>query len=171
MPKLLILVGIPYSGMERYAQKHKKEYEIVSRDHIRDEMYGKNCAITTYTEDGVDKKFKFKLEKAYFLHLNVMLNNSNCKEEYIDQIRAECPAFYDIEVKFFSVSLWKAFLTNYIRHLAGERFIPLRIMKLLKRSYNKINKKKYETPKNHENSHKLYRNHNDFLIFGEENPN
>jgi hypothetical protein len=169
MPKLLILVGIPYSGLEKYTRNHKNEFEVLSREHIRNDMYGKNCLITSYTEAGVDQRFKFRLQKAYFLNLNIILSNSNCKEEYIDQIRAECPANYDIEVKFFPVSLWKAYLLNYIRFLGGERYIPYKIMKLLKRSYDKINKTKYETPKNHESSNKLYRNHNDFLFFDEEN--
>jgi hypothetical protein len=171
MPKLLILVGIPCSGAKRYAQKHKKDYEVISRDEIRNDMYGKNCPITSYTENGVDEKFKFKLEKAYLCHLDIILSNTNCKEEYIDQIRAECPAFYDIEVKFFSVSLWKAFLLNYIGFLKGERYIPYRIIKLLKRSFDKINKHKYETPKTNENSTKLHIDHDDFLLFKGNNPN
>lgn len=171
MPKLLILCGIPYSKMEEFAREHEKEYKVISRDQIRDKMYGKNCAITSYTEYGVEEKFNFELETAYLSCLNVIICNTNCRERYIDEIKTDCPINYDIEVKFFPVSLWKAFFTNYIRFLGGERYIPLRIMKLLKKSYDRINQKKYEIPKNHENSNKLHSDYLNSLLLKEINPN
>lgn len=144
MPKLLILSGIPGSKRDKYVKKMKDGWEILSRDSIREILFGRNCYITNKIEEEVTREFNFKLEKAYLCRLNIIYNSTNCKESYIDKIIAECPVNYDVELKFFPMSLIRAFIRNYIRFLKGGTWVPLRVMREMKKNFDLINKNKYK---------------------------
>lgn len=144
MPKLVILSGIPGSKRPVYMSKWKTSYEILSRDEIRDSLFGKDRIITNYVEEEVTREFNFKLNKAYLCGLNIIINNTNCKEEYIDKIIAECPVEYDVELKFFDTSLYMAYWRIYLTYLRGGRYVPFRIIKKMKNGFDLINKDKYK---------------------------
>lgn len=141
--KLLILCGIPGSTRQYYVNKLKKDYEVISRDVIRDSLFGKDCYITNRTEEEVTREFDFKLRKSYLCELNIILDNTNCREDYIDRIIAECPVKYDVIVKFFPTSLFIAILRNYLSCIRGARWIPIPIIVKMKQNFDLINKNKY----------------------------
>lgn len=143
LPRLLILCGIPTAGKSTFANQFKNEYEILSRDTCRENLFGFNYIMTNDKEDQVTKEFNFKLKKAYLCTLDVIIDNTNCKEGYIDRIIAECPTHYDIEVKFFDIPLWRAYLRNCLRWIRTKKFIPFNVINTMKKNYDKINRKKY----------------------------
>lgn len=145
MPKLLILSSLPGDERDRYAQLLKSEYEIISRDLVRNSLFGKDCYITNKIEDEVTREFDFRLQKSYLCGLNILINSTNCNENYIDKIIAECPAEYEIELKFFNISLATAYWNNFWNSiLNGQKFVPYHILRKMKKNFDNINKSKYK---------------------------
>lgn len=144
MPKLLILSGIPFSFREEFSISLKAHYTIISRDVCREFLFGPHYDLSPLEEKEVDRDFNFRLGKAYLSNLDIIHNNTNSTEAHIDRIIAECPVHYDIEVKFFHVSLWRALIYNYARYLMRGRWIPFSILKKLKKGFDSIDKGKYK---------------------------
>jgi len=151
MPKLLILVGIPFSERDEHTKFIKKfshltgnSYEIISRDACREYIFGPYYNLSPQEEQEVERDFNFKLKKAYLCRADVIHNSTNCSEWMIDRIIAECPTRYDIEVKFFNVSIYSAIWKNFIKYMTKGRWIPVHILIRLKRGFDAINKQKYD---------------------------
>jgi len=145
-----ILVGIPCSGKSTYTSK-KTEYDFVesvvciSRDEIRERIGGKNYIHTSTSELEVTKMFNFEFE--YYLSSRlthtIILDNTHCKEGYIDEIIKKYGSQNNIEIKFFDIPLWKAHIRNILRYFKNRKWIPFKVMNQMYKNYNKINRKKY----------------------------
>jgi len=122
-PKLIILVGIPLCGRSYWCKSNSKGFEVISRDNVRVYLYGSSQIVSEHCEEKVTEHFKFRLKKAYLCNLNVILDNSNCSEAYIDKIIATCPIEYEIEVRFFDISLFWAMVRNYIRWMRQKKLL------------------------------------------------
>jgi hypothetical protein len=61
----------------------------------------------------------------------------------IDRIIAECPAEYNIVIKFFDCSLFRAIPLNWWQYFKNGKNIPLDIILSLKESYDGIDRRKY----------------------------
>lgn len=146
MKTIRILVGIPCSGKSTYA-----EYEYVndllsfsiSRDDIRD--IENLHQYTKESENKVTEIFHKSME-TYLRYLTddliLILDNTHCKEKYIDNIINNY-SNYNIEVKFFDISLLKAHYRNIIRYFKTGKWIPIKVMNDMYKNYKKINKQKY----------------------------
>lgn len=143
---LYILVGPPCSGKSSYA--HSLQYmhpaTIVSLDDIRQEHYGNKYKFDK--EQEVLDEYNVKLERTLNspFHDYVVLDNTHCKEKYIDQIISKYKEKVIIKIKFFDVPLYKLHIRNVIRYLDVGKWIPIKIMNIMHKNYLKIDKKKYD---------------------------
>jgi len=146
MNNITILCGIPCSGKSTYAEKRfDNEFNsfVVCRDTIRENYFKQPYIYSIENENDVTNKFS-NLLKQYlsFDNTNVILDNTHCKEKYIDEIINKYPNC-NIIIKFFEISLLKAHYRNIVRYFKTGKWIPFSVMNQMYKNYNKINKKKY----------------------------
>lgn len=146
--EIIICCGIPCSGKNTWANsKNKITTKIISRDIIR-ESISKKYIFSLENENKVTKLFNNQL--SFVTRFNseyetIILDNTFCKEEYIDNIIKEYGnKHFIIKIKYFNISLWKAHYRNVIRYLKTGKWIPVSVINNMKKSYDKINRKKYE---------------------------
>lgn len=142
--KITILCGIPCSGKSFWANNSDSYLNgyPVSRDDIRKAMYGKGYKQNKRDEKYITTRFNMEVGMLLSSGYDVILDNTHCKEGYIDEIIAKYPD-YDIQIKFFDIPLWKAYLRNIIRYIEWGKWIPFKVIKNMKKNYNKINREKY----------------------------
>ncbi len=143
-----ILVGIPCSGKSSYSidQTRWLNIERVSRDDIREyEIFNQPYKFSKNNENKVSEILNQELQKHLLSRFTdtVILDNTHCKESYIDKIISNNLTFI-IVVKFFDISLCKAHYRNIVRYFKTGKWIPINVMNSMYKNYNKINKKKYE---------------------------
>jgi predicted ABC-type ATPase len=151
-----ILVGIPCSGKSTYtknlyynSQNHSIFY--VSRDEIRKRIQEYNYKHTEQNEKKVTEQYnewvRIYLSNSICEHL--ILDNTHCKEKYIDEIIQKYKDNYTIKVTYFECSLLKAYYRNITRYFDTGKWIPFGVIKQMNRNFKKINRSKY---KKYENS-------------------
>ena len=144
--QIIILCGIPCSGKSTFAkQQYNFTTDIVSRDTIREKLAGKFYKFSSRFEDLVTNNFNFTL-KTLINDLTtevIILDNTHCKEKYINEIIKKYSE-HNIKIKFFDISLWKAHHRNIIRYFKTGKWIPIKVINQMYKNYNKINKQKYE---------------------------
>lgn len=150
MKTIEILVGIPCSGKSTYSYKRYSAgmngvYDI-SRDSIRESSrFLQPYTFSKRKEELVTDIFNKKILMYFELEdcTTLILDNTHCKEKYIDKIINKY-AHENIKIKFFDIPLWKAHYRNIVRYFNTGKWIPIKVMNTMYRNYNKINKKKYE---------------------------
>lgn len=144
---IYILVGIPCSGKSTWLKRVKKEYDaIVSRDAIRLHIYGKDYKPTTDKEEYITFLYNDALNFYLTSVVNVTtiyLDNTHCKEKYINEILNKYKDYYNIKIKFFEIPLWWANIRNIIRRIQTGKWIPFSVMSNMYKNYKKLNKEKY----------------------------
>lgn len=141
-----ILVGIPCSGKSTYCKNNNnKNTHIISRDDIRLDLFSNKYKFSKQNEIRVTNFFDYKVDIALYADFinTVILDNTHCKEKYIDEIIKKYSK-YNIVIKFFDISLYKAHYRNIVRYFKTGKWIPINVMNSMYKNYNKINKKKYE---------------------------
>ncbi len=158
MKTIRILVGIPCSGKSTYS---RKEYlitgntQVISRDWIRenDSFFGLDnpYIYSKYNESKVTKIYDRILNQYIDVHslnaeplFTIILDNTHCKEKYIDEIITKYGNKCHIEIKFFEISLLKAHYRNIIRRFRTGKWIPIKVMNTMYKNFNKINRNKYK---------------------------
>lgn len=149
MKTIEILVGIPCSGKSTYSNKQITKdiftYSI-SRDNLRLEYFGKDYIQNKQNEIIISMFFNTKLGS----YLNddfcyrIILDNTHCKEGYIDSIINYYKDKYNIKIIFFDISLIKVHYRNIIRYFKNNKWIPIKVINQMYKNYNKINKSKYK---------------------------
>lgn len=147
-----ILVGIPCSGKSTFCRLfNNKDTNVVclSRDEIRENSRSfpnQPYKHTNENEDKVTTIFNGYLQD-YLApgsgFVQVILDNTHCKEGYIDEIIKKYGKEYNIEITFFEISLLKAHYRNIVRYFKTGKWIPFKIMNQMYKNFNKINRKKY----------------------------
>lgn len=163
MSKVYILSGIPTSGKTTWSYEQirklclKQGIVAVSRDVVRKRLFGDNYKQNNLDEILVTEEFNRELETWLYVAYEkdktdqvenvVIIDNTSCKASYINSfiktVLKKCPTA-KIEVKFFDISLWKAFVRNIRRYLTTGKYIPWEVIKNMKKNYDKIDKKSYE---------------------------
>jgi predicted kinase len=145
---IVVLVGIPCSGKSRYARDYfgfDHTNCILSRDVIRENMWGKDYKPTREREKIVTNKYNRLLESA----LNdadleyVILDNTHCREKYINEIVEKYYEDHIIMIKFFDISLINALFRNILRYCFTGKWIPINIIRNMYKNYNNIDRRKY----------------------------
>lgn len=141
MANIVILVGIPCSGKSTWARNFKY---VVSRDTIREYLFGKNYKQNFDSEKLVTSNFNEMLD-SYIEYIKepIILDNTHCKKAYIDEILKRYSK-QNIKIKFFDVSLPKAYYRNIKRWIFTGKWIPFKVIDQMYKNYKKINKKDYE---------------------------
>lgn len=140
---------MPCSGKTSYSKlfaKINSGTRIISRDTIREKCFGKDYKMSKTSEKYITELFDEMLD-LYLSQLKtnyIILDNTHCKEKYIDSIIKIFGDRCDIIVLFFDVPLYKAIFRNFIRYFKTGKWIPLKVMKTMYKNYNNINKNKYK---------------------------
>jgi predicted kinase len=138
MKKCIILIGPPCSGKSTYSESlgNDSNFFILSCDRIRS-VYTKN-------EKVVWAYFYSEVERYCLFGFDFIIDNTNCKESYINEILKRIPKDYIVEYKLFDVPLYKLYYRNIIRYISTGKWIPFKVIKDIKQRFDKI-KHKYET--------------------------
>jgi predicted kinase len=142
--KIIILMGVPCSGKSTWARSRHLSTYIVSRDTIREEMFGKGYKMSSRNEDKVSWMFNYKVGLALANHNIAVLDNTHCKEKYLDDLIKRYEATCDIKIVRFPCPLWKALTRNVTRWLSTGKWIPPRVIMTMYKNYVAINLSKYE---------------------------
>lgn len=148
MKTLEILVGIPCSGKSTYAwieTNSKPLITSISRDGFRENFF-KDYKVTKQNEEIVTKLFNMKLEQLLSsdFYNKIILDNTHCKEGYIDEIIRKYGTQHNITVKYFECSLIKAHWRNILRYFFDKKWIPFKVINQMYKNFNKINRNKYK---------------------------
>lgn len=148
-----ILSGIPCAGKTTYTENRKKcdllgKIKSISRDEIRKDFFI-NYKFTSRNEDIVTEIFYHQLdmiiEDLSQFDFTIILDNTHCKEGFIDNIIRNYSGKGKIKIKFFEIPLYKAYCRNIIRYLRIGKFVPFKFIKIMKANFDKINRDKYQT--------------------------
>ena len=108
--KILILIGIPASGKSTWAKEYVRKhanYVRVNRDDFRSML--KDAAMCENKIEDMITSLTFKvIESALLKRLNVIVDNTNLKRKYIDEIVEQFKYQADIDYQVFDISLKKA---------------------------------------------------------------
>ena len=115
---------------------------LISCDNIRKILYGNKYKQNKKDETLVWNKFYHLLEKELNNNTNVdiIIDNTNCKYTYYIKIFTliKDKSQWEVEVIKFNHSLWKLYLRNIIRYIKTGKFIPFKIIKIMKHNYNEL---------------------------------
>lgn len=146
--EIIILCGSPCSGKTTWRNEKMKQpfTRCVSRDDIRSETFVGKYVFSSKTEDRVTALENSKLEvftKTPSVRC-LIVDNTHCKEGYLDRLITKYSKNNTIRIKFFYVPLWKAHYRNVIRVLMTGKWIPISVVNTMHKNFNKINKSKYK---------------------------
>lgn len=143
MPEIIVLSGPPCSGKSTFTKQYP-EYYVLSRDVFRDQIFGKNYQFTKYNEDHITRVFNVWFRCYVTEGYNIILDNTHCKQAYLDNWIKRKPKGYTMRIIFFQVSLWKLHLRNIGRRIMTGKWIPIRIMNDMQKNFKKIKQEKYD---------------------------
>lgn len=149
MPNVIILCGIPGAGKSTYSESWKEGgYKILSRDVLRlllfrCETYA-DYTFSKENESHVTNQYNYLRDYYIKCDNDIILDNTHCRESYLDkEIEYFTAAGYFISIKFFDIPLWKAWWRCFVRGVKENEKLPLKVLRDMKRNYDKINQKKY----------------------------
>ena len=152
---MIILVGTPCAGKSSATKEMAKSGITlsISRDEVRDVLFGKGYLPTRQKEEAVTAVYDKLVEQAldYPRLENIILDNTHCKEKYINEIIHRYHHRCNLFIMRFPISLWYAHLRNILRRIKSGKWIPWRVMKAMYDNYNKLDWTKYE--------HMVYKRH------------
>jgi predicted kinase len=131
--KCYILSGAPLSGKSTWAKK--QGIPILSCDRLRLEYSGGKYIFDPQMEKDIWEDFYFRL--GTYKH-DFIIDNTNCKEKYINKIKECLNSKYEIEIIKFEASLWLSYFRNIKRWLFTGKWIPFKVIKNMKKNYKKL---------------------------------
>jgi len=145
-PQFKILSGIPTSGKSTYCNQYVKDFAILSRDGIRELLYGKKYKQNNESEKRITKVFNNALNTLLEDGKNIIIDNTNVKEVYINQFLKVISGYsnYEVEIIFFDIPLWKAKYRNIVRKIRTGKWIPIKVLNQMYSSYTQIDRSKYQ---------------------------
>lgn len=146
-PKIIILCGIPCSGKttwrKNYIRNNSYNTVFLSRDYIRDTMFDGPYIYSTDNENAVTRIFEEKFKCLTSRGFDIIIDNTHYKTSYLNQMINKCINLggYRVYIKFFNISLWKAYWRQFWRKRNGGQDVPYSVIKNMKKGYDKIDKK------------------------------
>lgn len=149
---LICMIGAPCSGKSTWIEKwapilytrHQTNVIVISRDNIRDSLFGKKYKQNTVDEQAVTRKFYEQLSTCATLeHGIIILDNCHMNPNYLKEyyytfhhlINSGKMEFY---IEFFQIPLWKARVRNFRRRLRTGKWIPDKVLKSFYNPYRYI---------------------------------
>lgn len=147
---VIILSGIPTSGKSTWAKRFQEfnpKVEIISKDIIRDHYFDKPYLYHSSTEERVDEIFEEEVNKAISKGKSMILDNTHCKLSILIPLvlKFKLDGRYNIYLKFFRISKWKAYYRNIKRNLLTGKWVPKFYIDVMYRNLNKIDVQKSST--------------------------
>lgn len=146
--KLIIFSGVPCSGKSTYGNYllGNKNTILLSRDILREKYFGDHYKYTKSNEKFISQKFDEIMDSCIENNLikNVILDNTHCKEKYLDNLIMIYGKVFDIQIIFFEVNIYKAHFRNVMRFIKTGKWIPCSVLNTMYKNFNKINKNKYK---------------------------
>jgi len=144
---IVILCGPPCSGKTTWrTEEMKKPFtRCISRDDLRADTYPGKYTFSSDKEDKITMYENLKMIN-YTLNPNIrriIVDNTHCKEKYLDNLILKQGKNNVITIKFFEVSLWKAHYRNIVRFIWTGKWIPIKVMNTMYKNFKKINREKY----------------------------
>lgn len=151
MKTIEILVGIPCSGKSTYCEKRYYEDKtkfnintaILSRDKIRISLFNNKYIYNKYNENLITNSFNNQFNTFIKVFDIIILDNTHCKEKYIDEIIKNYSEKCYIKIRYFRIGLLTAHYRNIKRYFSIKKWIPIKIMNQMYKNFNNINKSKY----------------------------
>lgn len=112
--KILILIGIPGSGKSTWAKEFVRSNESwtrVCRDDFR-EMLKNSGVVENKVENIINELVDATIEQSLLKKMNVIIDNTNLKVKYINDIIEKFKYSADIDYRVFDISLDKAIERN-----------------------------------------------------------
>jgi predicted kinase len=146
-PMALIMCGPPASGKSTFIKTQvPPDFNILSRDKIRDHFYGKKYKPNKKAEDTVTSYYNEILGKILELGVDVVVDKTNCNEfHFKNEIKLFEEKNYTIVLKFFDVPL-RILIFREIKRRFTDRSkpsVPFKVIRDMKRRYDKIKKTDY----------------------------
>lgn len=141
--RIIVLSGPPCSGKTTFAMS--LGLPIVSKDIIRKEYFPQPYRHSSENDRKV-KEIEDELIDGFVnkLCIDCIIDNTHCKDSYLENIYRKYANKHKIEIKFFKTSLARLLIRNYIRWFQTSKWIPIKDIVQLYKNYKKINQKKYE---------------------------
>jgi predicted kinase len=133
MKKCIILIGPPCSGKSTFVKQfnvYPNQYLVLSCDEIR-----KTKGIW---ESLVWITFYQKLEQCVFHGFDIIIDNTNCRKKYINEIIKRLSKDYTVEYKLFDIPLYRLYYRNINRYISTRKWIPFNVINSMKKNYNQI---------------------------------
>ncbi len=144
---IIVTVGIPNAGKSTWGRKLKEKYlytEVISRDDCRISLFGENYYYSKENENKCTKLFDCLVEQSLKVDIRTVLDNTHCKESYLDNIIKKYEGKQTIQIKVFPISLWKAYWREFWRRRKTGKKVPYSVIKNMQINFDKINWYKYE---------------------------
>jgi len=109
-PKIKILIGVPASGKSTWAKdfvKANDNWTRVSRDDFR-EMLKNSGVVENKVENIINELVDATIEQSLLKKMNVIVDNTNLKDKYIQNIIEKFKFSADIDYQVFDISKDKA---------------------------------------------------------------
>jgi len=133
MPKCIILSGAPLSGKSTWAKK--QGLPILSCDSIREDLFGYPYQFNPKREKEVWEKF---YNQVYLQSSDFIIDNTNCRKEYINKIRENLSKEFQVEIIKFEASTVKSYYRNIKRWIFTGKWIPFKVIKQMKQNYKNL---------------------------------
>jgi predicted kinase len=145
-PIVIIMCGPPGSGKSTWIKnKIPDSFISVSRDEIREFMFGKKYTQNESDEKKVTKCFDHLLEDAALAYKNIVIDKTNVDTKYLDEyIKDFKGTGYIFHIKFFNTPLWLCRIRNIKRWVKTGRLVPYKVIKNMKDRFDKINQDNYK---------------------------
>lgn len=134
--KVILTVGGIASGKSTWAKQYVKDnpsWIRVNRDDIR-EMVKSSPVLNSKGEDYVTAIQTEMIDNALMMNYNVILDNTNLKVEYIEDICEQVKYKADVEFKLFPIELDEALARNSAR----DRIVPHDVIRRMNDQYNRL---------------------------------
>ena len=148
MASCYILIGPPCSGKSTRAKElqniltHWYGIKLItlSCDAIREELFGINYKFSSTKERMVWNAFYMRLDAYSKNNYHIIIDNTNCKIEYLKKIKKIIPSTYHFECIFFDIPLWKLYFRNYTRWFQTGKWIPFKVINNMKKNFDGLYK-------------------------------
>ncbi len=134
-PKILILVGCPCSGKSTFAEYYSKFNDVlrVNRDEMR-QMLQFKMQLEPEDEAMLSRMMEAMVETALQRGRNVIIDNTNTRKEFLQQLIQKFTHLADIEFKILDVPLEELFRRNALR----PRKVPANVIRGMYENLQKL---------------------------------